>query len=322
MSEVVVASQKATEKLEQWAGKFKVAVEVVQSTYMKNLFATKDEKLSLRKTMIELQKEYGSLLSNAPFFYAYVIDDSGLVDIFELMRQKSIKAYESDDNAIRDKAINVDNIVTIDGTPLDYRKTVFGKPNEYFGQPLTGHSYQRTLLGIVSTDEAFTTPFVAEISAQGDFAKEMEATPLYKFYAFRGNQNKKYPGRVRLSAGTKVKEVTEPKVTVAEVANKIKAFAFNELEMVYGEQFAGKKRTYYLAPVRGYVAAMSLQAFQGSRVFVLMDDETEEQLRCRISETIPIIFKEADDVLALVRLYASKKDGKIGAQVRAYLVVS
>jgi hypothetical protein len=312
-------STQATEKLRKWATKFDITEEVIMPQYLANLTAKDgNEAKALIATKIALEKEYGSLLSNAPFFYGYVLEDNGTVDIFELMRGKAIRMSNSEDPSVRAQAEEL-GLVDINGTPLDYRKTVFGKANGFYGQPLTGHSYQRNILAIVSEDENFTNPFIAELTAQDEYAKNLEKVSPFAFYKFRANFNPKYPTKVRLSAGSKFSAIT-PAITIAEVANKIPTVSFEDLDAEYGANFAGKKRTSYLTAIRGYVAAPNLTVIKGSRAFTLMDDETDGAIRCRLPESVPVVFQETDAVIVFAKLYAAK-NGKIGAQVRAYAVV-
>jgi hypothetical protein len=318
MSQVYTISQEATTKIEKWATKFNTKFDDVAAIYMKNLVSVNgDEKKALVYSKIALEEEFGSLLSNAPFYWGYVLEDNGVTDIFELMRQKSINMAQSDDPTIRAEA-ETNGYVDINGVPLDYRKTVFGEPNVGFGNPLTGHSYQRAILAIISADEAFSKPSLVELTAEGEFAKNLDKVPNGTFYKFRVNVNPKYPNRARLSAGTKFSPVTST-ITLAEIANKLNTCAFTDLDIEYGNNFAGKKRTSYLTALRGYVAAMSLTPMKGSRLFVMIDTD-DGQVKCYIREQVPITFKKADDVIAFARLYMGK-DGKIGAQVRAYMVV-
>jgi hypothetical protein len=65
---------------------------------------------------------------------------------------------------------------------------------------------------------------------------------------------------------------------------------------------------------------MNLDAIKGNRSFVIFDDDTMLDMRCKISEKIPVKFQLADDVIVFAKLFPGR-DGKIGAQVRTYMVV-
>jgi hypothetical protein len=317
MSKVVNISENVTSKLEILSKKFNVGMDYLTPIYMKYATAGSTEQKALVLTNGDIEAEFGNLASGAPTMYAYVLNDFGIVDIFEMMRQKSKRLY--DDPETQQKAID-DGLVSFDGTPLDYRLKVFGKDNELYGQPLTGTSYQRTIVAILSKDEAFNTVELVELGADSDFAKELPTVEAYKFYAFRANQNPKFPFKVRLSKGTKFRVIT-PTVTIAEIASKIPTTEIADIETEYNANFAGKKRTNYLTAIRGSVTWMGLDVIGGNRTFILVDESIENQLRCKLPETIPVVFTRGDDMIAFSRLFPGR-DGKIGAQIRSYLVVA
>jgi hypothetical protein len=277
-----------------------------------------NEKKALMIVNGQLQTEYGNLFSNAPTLYTYVLNDYGPSDIFQLMRNKSTRMYEESEES-KQKAIDM-GMVSYDGIPLDYRTAIFGKPNENKGMPLEGSLWQRSILAIVAEDKVFSNPTVVELTADKEFARDMPIVEAGKFYQFRGNINPKYPSKIRLSNGTKFVPITA-KVSVADVANKLQTIELKDVEAEYNANFAGKKASNYLVAIKGSVLAMSLTAIKGNRTFVLTDEAMDTQMRCKISENIQIRFAQADDVVVFARLFPGK-DGKIGAQVRTYMVVA
>jgi hypothetical protein len=210
-------------------------------------------------------------------------------------------------------------MITEDGTPLDYRDKVFGRINENKGLPLTGHQYQRTFFGIVSSTEDFNNPIVAQMIASGDFAKTLNNIEVKKFYKFRGNQNRKNPNRINLGPSTKFIQV-ESKITPREIADKISSIPIDQVEEDYKNNFVGKKNVSYVCPLRGAVTYLSLEPIGEHRIFVLTDEDSGSQIRCRIHESVPISFSTSDELLTFNRLY-SDRNGKIGAQVKAYMVI-
>lgn len=313
MSEI---SLKTKEILNKWATKLKVDITKVEAIYNQHLLKVQDEKKARLLTIGSLQEEYGSIASNAPFYYIYVLEDSGVVDIFELMRQKAINMLN--DPARHDQALS-EGLITEDGTPLDYRKMVFGKLNDQKGMPLVGSSKQRTILALASSKEDFSGPFVGELIARGDFAENLDNFEHWKFYKVRANPGKNSPTRLNLGPASKFQDYNPP-LTLAEIANRIPIDPIDDLHKIYDREFAGKKRTNYLSAIRGSVTFLMLQPIYNSRIFALTDEDAGADIRCRISENIPIIFQEADEVLAFCRLYLDKQK-KIGAQVRAYMVI-
>jgi len=319
MSKVVPISmsKETSDKIAKWAIKFGVTTEYIEGIYAKNFMKINDEKRARALTMGNLEEEFGSIISNAATFYVYLLSDSGPVDIFDLMRQKSLNMYNDPDRSAEAQS---KQMISPDGIPLDYRKQVFGKLNEGFGLPLTGSLFSRSFIGVVSETEDFTKAFISEMIAKDEFAKTLNDVVPRHFYKFRGNQNKKVPTRITISKTTKFIPF-QPKVTVGEIAAKVPmVYEIENLEDVYREQFAGKKNTAFLAPVRGTVIHMSLEAFKGARNFIIYDEDSEQKLRCRISDKIPIEFKASDEVLTFNRLYADRS-GKIGAETKAYMVI-
>lgn len=317
MAEVFSINENLIKKIETLASKFNLKSEQVMSMYMGNYSQCKDEKLAFKKTAGMIQEEYGNLVSGAPTLYVYVLDDFGTSDIFELMRGKSKRLYENPET--QQKAID-DGVVSFDGIPLDYRKMLFGKPNENYGQPLVGTAFKRSILAILGKDANFSTgaTFV-ELSADGDNAKDLPNIGQYKFYAFRGNIGKKDETKVSISSGTKFKEYT-PDITVAELAAKLTTITIDEAEGAYQSIYAGKKKVSTLVAIKGSVTNLSLNPIKGNRAFVLFDDDSMSYMRCKIAERANIAFKETDDIIIFTSLFPGK-DGKIGAQVRTYMVV-
>lgn len=315
MSEVVL-SIKTKETLEKWSKKLNVDFKTVNDIFTKFLSEEKDEKKARLKTIGTLQEEYGSLISNAQWFYVYLLDDSGVIDIFDLMRQKSINMF-NDPN--RQQEALDKGMVTIDGTPLDYREKVYGRTNENKGLPLTGHSYLRTFFGIVSNTENFDSPFISEMIASGEYAKELNTVQTFKFFKFRGNQNRKNPYRINLGPATKFIKI-ENKITPREIADKVFTVPMDQVEQDYKDNFAGKKNVSYVCPIRGSVTYLSLQPIQNHRIAVLSDEDSASNIRCRFHESIPINFQAYDELLTFNKLY-SDRQGRIGANVKAYMLL-
>ena len=313
MSEI---NSKTKDILDKWSKKLEIDPQYTEEAFLKFLETEKDEKKARLKTIGKLQEEFGSVISNAPWFFTYLLDESGIVDIFELMRQKSINWYNDPER--HDNALN-QGMITEDGTPLDYREKVLGKLNEKKGLPLTGHSYLRTFFGIVSSTEDFNSPIIAEMIASGDFAKTLNNIEVKKFYKFRGNQNRKNPSRINLGISTKFIQI-DPKITSREIAEKINSIPIDQIEDDYKNNFAGKKNVSYVCPLRGGVTYLSLEPVKEHRIFVLTDEDSGAQIRCRIHESVPISFSVSDELLTFNRLY-SDRNGKIGAQLKAYMVI-
>ena len=315
MSEVVL-SIKTKETLEKWSKKLNVDFKTVNDIFTKFLSEEKDEKKARLKTIGTLQEEYGSLISNAQWFYVYLLDDSGVIDIFDLMRQKSINMF-NDPN--RQQEALDKGMVTIDGTPLDYREKVYGKINENKGLPLTGHLYSRTFFGIVSNVENFDSPFIGEMTANGEYAQNLNTIGTFKFFKFRGNQNRKNPNRINLGPATKFIEIGT-KITPREIADKVFTVPMDQVEQNYKDNFAGKKNVSYVCPIRGSVTYLSLQPIQNHRIAVLSDEDSASNIRCRFHESIPINFQAYDELLTFNKLY-SDRQGRIGANVKAYMLL-
>jgi len=206
-----------------------------------------------------------------------------------------------------------------DGVVLDYRKTVFGKPNPDLGMPLDGTSYQRTIIAIVADNENFTGATLAEISGNDKAAKNLPTVEPFKTYKAFVNQNKKNPQRYSLYESSKFQPITVP-VTSTEIGNKITATEFGDLEDIYRKEFAGKKNSRVLVPIRGYVTWLGMEVIQGRRSFILTDPDTEEGISCKMAEKMPVAFQRADEIVAFAKLWASKQN-KIGCDVKAYMVV-
>jgi len=308
---VFTISGKAQEKLQHYADKFKVEFGYAMSIFMGYMSTGVAEGAALLSTMGALQNE-----SQRQSFYVYVLNDSGPIDIFELMRLKVNRLFE--DPATHDKAIE-DGMVTEDGTVLDYRDKVYGKENITKGEPLTGSLYNRTILAIVASNENFDGATLSEITSQKEPAVEFPMVEPYNVYKALINQNRKNPLRYSFGKASKFTKIPSA-VTNAEIANKITTVPIENLEEVYNAEFAGKKRTNYLVPIRGFVTYLNFEVIRGSRSLIITDQDTEAWINCRLNEKVPVVFKTPDEILAFARLYAGR-NGKIGAEVKAYMVV-
>jgi hypothetical protein len=308
---VFAISGEAQAKLEKLSTDYKAEFGYVMSLFTHYMAETQNEKKAYLNTLGDLQNE-----ANKTSFYTYVLDDNGIIDIFELMRGKVNRLLE--DPETFDKTV-ADGMASPDGVVLDYRKTVFGKPNANLGMPLDGTSYQRSIIAIVADNENFTGATLAEISGNDKAAKALPPVEPFKTYKAFINQNKKNPQRYSLYEGSKFQPIATV-VTNAEIANKITATEFDALEEIYRKEFAAKKNSRVLVPVRGYVTWLGMEVINGRRSFILTDPDTEEGISCKMQEKMPVAFQRADEIIAFVKLWASKQN-KIGCDVKAYMVI-
>jgi len=307
-------SAKVDDKAEKYAKKFNVSKEYVMSLYMSNMNQLQDEKKALLST-------YGDLLyeSGRDVYYTYILNDEGPIDMFELMRQSVTRVLEHGNEEEIDK-VYADEKAWEDGTVLDYRKTVFGRPNENKGQPLTGSSWQRTIWCIVADNESFEGAKLVEITSSGDTAKNLDIVPGFAYYKAFINPSKKNPNRFSFGKTSAFKPWI-PKVSNAEIANRIPVIDIGpDLEEEYKKYFAGKKYPRHVTAIRGYVTWMSLDVVRGTRQLIITDGDTEESIKCNLPESIPVTYQKVDEIIAFTRLFA-RRNGKIGAEIRAYMVV-
>lgn len=326
MSQIQI-SEKVKANLTNKANQYKVDLDTVTKIYTDAISSGKNEMQALVTVKKELENDYGNASTTSPIWFVYTLHDFGVSDIFEQMRTKAVKMYNSEDLTIKDEAINK-KMVDYDGTPLDYREKEFGKPNENFGKPLVGSSYARTILAIASSDMEFTNPQFLELNISGETANTIPPVEPYKFYRVRGKQNPKYPTKLRISANASFRPYPSI-VTASEITNKFDTYNINKLEDVYKELFAGKGFKVPEVAVRGWVTDVNRNVMKskfadpskkGKRTFVLCDDDADAMVKCNITEEIPLILKETDQAIVWVKLFP-EKSGRIGAQVRAYMII-
>ncbi|MEM2260834.1 MAG: hypothetical protein QXK24_00135 [Ignisphaera sp.] len=312
------------EIFKKWSEKIDVPVEEIVKQYNKYLEELKDEKKAFKKLRIELSQESGSLASSAVPFYGYLIGDSGLYDIIDNMKQIALNMYNDPER--REEAISR-GMVTEDGQPLDWRRTVFGRPNPNFGMPLTGAIYERDLIGIVSSTPDFESPKLAYIIAEGSEATNLQEIELFNYYKFRATVRKKRqpedPLRLAVGRGTVFRKY-ETNILPVEIANKIECFPIEleTIETIYKDKFEKKRRTSYLASFRGDVNDLSLEPINGFRRFYLVEESSAElaknSLLVRIPSNIPIIFTELDTVQVFGRLFKTRNN-RFGLEAKAYI---
>lgn len=318
-------SEKYLEKILQLSKKAGLKDEEVRNRFNEATKETGSELAAYKKLRVELSEEYGSLSSSGTQFYAYIIGDSGLYDRIENMRNMVTRMLDNPE--MRERAIQSGR-ATEDGTVLDFRKkNRFGKDNPKYGLPLEGQELHKDLLAIVSSDPTFQTVRLAEIPCTDSDIDTIKDVHCFNWYAFRGNIGKIRPESenitVYLSSGTKFRNFTT-NLTPVELANKIQTYSLekNVLEKLYSDKYEKKPNSRFLAVFSGMVEKVFLEPKDNRRSFSLIDEsglEASTRLYCSVNLNIPVVFREFESIVAVGRLWKSRRNNSIGMEVRGYI---
>lgn len=142
-------------KIQIFAEKMELPIETLQGEFLavyEEQFKDKDipEEIKQNKAWIRIinkyKRELGPVPSKAIWFKGWILGQTPLADMTDIMRKKALRLYQTD----ADKAIR-EGFTDSDGTPLDTRKAIFGQRNENFGEPMEEETrFVREVFGIAS----------------------------------------------------------------------------------------------------------------------------------------------------------------------------
>jgi len=285
------------EKLRELAGKYSLPLEKVKEKYEYYLREEKREpreERALQRTRLSLKRATRAT-KNLATYEGIVIGVTDLADFVERMRQKALRLYQNE--STRDEAITK-GYVSIDGTPLDYRPTIYGRPNPNYGKPLSGHSFQRDYYIIAreqgSEEETFYT-----LSANNKIAPTIEVPRLFKPLSFQAGKSSTDSSRLNATSLTtfleKDSELEDSRIEEL-LRTKMPCYRASEVEELL-QSLDPKERYTQIIAVEGMVLT---EALATKRRYIDIDDsDMEGYIRCFLSEAVEVNFGEDSRVYVI-----------------------
>ena len=276
-------------KLEELSKNVGFPIEEITKEFQKNIEVYKDEEKAWKCTKMYFArlKPRGKM----KWYQALILAVREPIDMIEQIRQKYLRKWER----ARDKSEKLELVksgwITTDGTVLDNRATIFGKPNPNFGKPLSGSDWRRHIYALVSENN-FQTIMFSRLVFQGEIAKQECPYKFFKTYKLLASRVEK--NRFKNPPPFEVFNLGKSSLTPIEINSKVglKDFVgqfipFNQLEKsgfswVYGD-------------------IDTIRYTNGFSTFVeLVTEEPEpgQIVTLAIPSYYPILFKEGERVLA------------------------
>jgi len=291
--------EKVKTKLEKVSNKFGVSLDEVEKIYNEVLSTLPEsgnkEKLALNKTVNKLRRERMARRT-AVDFEGVILGVSELRNVIEEMKRIAEGFSKKDLQAAIKRGM-----VDPDGTPIDWRPYVRGRPNPNHGQPLSGYEYVRDILGALKRGGAWM-PFW--LTMYGEKASEEGPKPngLYSFKALEGNV---VNGVLRLDSSEHT-EFTAKEGAVPDVRDILS----NQKVLVPIYQLpehTKARRNQRYTFVEGVIYRIREPRGENGRFSVdLVDvEEPDISLRCRLYPWVPLTVDEDSTVVATGRLWSS-----------------
>jgi hypothetical protein len=174
-------------KLEQLSKNVGFPIEEILKEFQKNIEVYKDEEKAWKYTKMFFArlKPRGKM----KWYQGFILAVREPIDVLESRRQKYTRIWQ---NATKSERLELSKagLVAPDGTVLDNRAMIFGKPNPNFGKPLVGSDWRRHIYALVSENN-FQTVVFARLTFQGDEAKQECPYKFFKAYKFLASRVEK-----------------------------------------------------------------------------------------------------------------------------------
>jgi len=168
-------------KLEELSKNVGFTLEEVTKEYNKNIEVYKDEDKAWKYTKMYFARMKPR--GNMKWYEVFVLSVREPFDAIDLRKKQILKQWQNAQNNKEELMKLVQSrIVEPDGTVLDWRPTIFNKPNPNFKtKPISGSDWRRHIYALVSEDN-FKTATFSRLSFQGDIAKEKCPCQFFKTY--------------------------------------------------------------------------------------------------------------------------------------------
>lgn len=276
--------------------KFGITKEEIMEEYEKALAEVgkvpNAETLAWRKTVTALETMYGSWRSPAIMINAYVIGESGLIDIVETRHKPHSRII---------------GFVDANGVELDYRETIFkNTPNPQFNQPYSNPEYEREIYAIVSENETFDNCKLVRLLARFDVAENL-FIECWKFYKVRVSIPKATQDQTRLTYTiTKASKFVEinPNIAPYELINKIDTIpisrAIDAVEMV--KDLKPYEQGIYA--VSGFIMSVQREIKESSKSMVVrIGDEFGNSMIAMFPKFFKLNVGEGSDIVVFGTLF-------------------
>ena len=168
-------------KLEELSKNVGFTFEEVNKEYSKNLEVFKDEAKAWKQTKMYFARMKPR--GNMKWYQTLVLSVREPFDAIDVRKRQILKQWQNAQDKKEELMKLVQSrIVEPDGTVLDWRPTIFKKPNPNFKtKPISGSDWRRHIYGLVS-DDNFKTATFSRLSFQGEIAREKCPFEFFKTY--------------------------------------------------------------------------------------------------------------------------------------------
>jgi hypothetical protein len=287
------------EKLKQYEKAYGIPMDEIEERYNTVLAETsetdpvKRETKALIKLNSSLGRELGfstkAIYAVGLFFGLTEIEDSIVI---------GVRTAEKMARTDRQRALN-EGYIDEDGTALDRRTQVLGKPNPNFGKPLTGTSLRRKAVGIGRHEENGTWKKTI-MNFYDDTAANIQME-FNRLTGFRANLRDDKPHTLIFNASKATRFTPiDGEVDVEKVLSD--AGEIRKLDEIEDWIAINAKDRNALIIVRAQIEKIYPEVRKGKRGLRLTDSEIPKvNIGCNIPEYIPINFGEQSTVLVIAR---------------------
>jgi hypothetical protein len=279
---------------------------------------------ALRRLKGELQRENGSLSSQAVMFSGFIWGDTGVIDFIDLMRKKALSMYNAG-GELRELAIR-NKLVTRDGIPLDTRKIVNFKENPNYLGELKGHSYIQKLYGIAGKGKEMKDPKFFMMIWDHEGVKREVPYELYKMYSFRCTIGKTERNMYKLNAKGVTTFNPIEEISWKEKENLIlncgyPIYQISDIEKVFiqnrDEKHEDRTDQQYPVLLRGIAAEIDYTVNDNGNRRINVNDETmwSGSYTCWIPEHLPLEFGVDSEIIIIAKIIKGMFNNKTQYQV-------
>jgi len=282
------------EKLRSLASLMELDYDEVRAKYQEFIAQGLSENRAFRSTERVFKRIIGAP-RKIGVYEGIIVGIGEVVDRFEQMRQRARREWEKDSEKAK-----LEGFCSEDGVPLDYRQTIFGRPNPNYGKPLEGSRIQRELYGICrkqGEDFAFH-----KLVAEGSVALGLKLPKSFEPVRFKVGERKNFLSVLEI---TKFEPLAVSFGDVTELVRKyVQTFQADQVEKMPELAIGGPERL--PVALEGYV--LTLNSAQEPYYLDLTTEKMKSYIRCfwRGEDNLSDI-REDDEVTVIGRVRASPR---------------
>jgi len=291
--------KKVDERIKRLSEKTEIPEAEIRKTFNSLLEIYKDEKVALKKTIAKYLRFIPR--GKMKWTQVWIIGIRPAIDIYDLYKNKIRRRWELASEDEREKMI-AKGLVDESGTVLDFRKTIFGRPNVNYGGPLVASHWIRDIWCFSSRDNWESMSF-SRLRYEGEIAKEVPDIDLFKPYKVlasriepKTEEEKQYPfAMYRLGKSSQFIPI-EKKPPIKDYLGYLTSSSYDSLE-------TGEETWIEITVIEGGIR-------ETDRFFLIEGflDSEEERIQVFIPKTNQIFFRETESILVYGRVFSTNND--------------